>query len=259
MPTDDQRETPRTERSRPVYVDALATRVISVLSSRQAISPGGMRQFVLDHLLRAALCPGGFEPAALIAELRGHRLSVDEIIDIYIPQAAIVLGQMWVDDDASFAQVTIGSMRLQSLVGEAAAGSVPDVVTDRTRLTGLVVVPANEQHFLGASVLSAQLRRLGCDVGTSFDEDEGSLAARVMLESPDLALVTCSRTENLDTVRRTVQTIRSAAPESCVIALGGLVTVCDKDLKADTGVDIVTSKAAEAVSFCASEFAASRS
>ena len=129
--------------------------------------------------------------------------------------------------------------------------NICDLSFDRTRLKTLVVVPPDEQHFLGASVVAAQLRRMGCEVISSFDEDRGTLAARVMHDAPQLILITCSRTENLEIVSTTVQTIRNAAQEGCIVALGGVIVSGNTELKELTGVDIVTSRAADAVAFCA--------
>ncbi|WP_300038332.1 cobalamin-dependent protein [uncultured Roseobacter sp.] len=257
MSTDDHTDPRGAWRNRPVHVDALATRVISVLSDRQAVSADGLRRFVLDHLMRAILCPGPFSAGNLFEELRGHRVTTDDIIDNYVPCVARELGSDWVADDISFAQVTIGTLRLQSLVGEAARTMRLDHKTDQGRLHVLVLVPAGEQHFLGASVLDAQLRRMGCEVSSSYDEDAGSLTFRLMQDAPDLILITCARSETLESARRTVQTIRSAAGNGTVVALGGAIEGDEEELKDLTGVDIVTRRVAEAVSFCMARSAAS--
>ncbi|WP_298844463.1 cobalamin-dependent protein [uncultured Roseobacter sp.] len=257
MSTEDHTDPRGALRNRPVHVDALATRVISVLSDRQAVSVDGLRRFVLDHLTRAVLNPGMYRADDLLEELRGHRVTKDDIIDNYVPCVAREMGYAWSADEISFAQVTVATLRLQALVGEASRTMHFDHKTDQGRLHVLVLVPPGEQHFLGASVLDAQLHRMGCEVSSSYDEDAGSLTFRLMQDPPDLILITCARTETLESVRRTVQTIRSAVGDDVVIAMGGAVNGDNRELREKTGVDIVTRRVAEAVSHCTAKPAAS--
>ena len=250
MSSDDQTEPRGAQRNRPVHVVALASTVISVLRDRQTVSAEGLRQFVVDQLLRAVLSRGAFSADALLEELRGYRLQVDSIIDQYVPAVARLLGEQWVADHISFADVTIGTLRLQSLLSEASILTRIDASCLANTMHTLVVVPQNEQHFLGASVVAAQLRRLGCEVSISFSEDHGTFSARLPVEAPDLVLITCARLETLESVAHTVQLIRKALPDGPIIALGGAVEGPAKELKEKTGVDLVTNVAAEAVGFC---------
>lgn len=251
MSTDDQTQPCGVQRNRPENVDALASTVLSVLRGQQVVSHDGLRQFVLDHMIRAVLDHGAFSADGLLSELRGNRLTIDAIIDQYVPHVARILGEDWENDKISFAEVTIGSMRLQSLLAEATSGSHSNTSAQAAFVHALVLVPQGEQHFLGASVVASQLRRLGCDVDMSFDEDMGALTARLMHCAPDVILITCPRRETLESVTNTVQTIRNAVSESPVLALGGAIGLEKEDVIEMTGVDIVTNVAAEAVALCA--------
>lgn len=249
MSTDNRADARSSQRYRPEKVDAFASTVISVLRGRQVVSFEGLRQFVLDHMERAVLNPGSFSPEALLVELRGHRLVLDDIIDHYIPTVARMLGTQWEEDRISFADVTIGTMRLQALVSAASISTYFDRGPGVTALNALVLVPQGEQHFLGASVLGGQLRRLNCDVQTSYDEDMNLLTARLMREEPDLILITCARRETLESVTDTVQTIRAVVSDGPVLAVGGTIKMNPDAVLERTGADIVTNVAAEAVSF----------
>ena len=250
MSTDDQTDPRGAQRNRPEHVDAFASTVISLLRDRQVVSTEGLRQFVLDHMGRAILCHKGFDADDLLDELSGYRLAVDTIIDSYVPAAARRLGDEWLADDISFADVTIGALRLQSLVSAASVLTRIDANGLANNLFAMVIVPQNEHHFLGASVVAGQLRRMGCEVAMSFDEDFGSLNARLLVERPDLVLITCARSETLETVTQTVQLVRKALADDLIIALGGAIEASEKVVKAQTGVDIVTNVAAEVVHLC---------
>jgi hypothetical protein len=250
MSTDDHADPRGIQRNRPETVDALASTVISVLRGRQVVSCEGLRQFVLDHIMRAILSRGRFGPDALLAELRGYRLTVDAIIDLYVPRAARLLGEQWSDDRINFADVTIGIMRLQSLLAEAAQTVLAEAMNPVQTVHALVLVPQGEQHFLGASVLSSQIRRMGHDVDMSFDEDMGTLTARLMRDAPDVVLITSARRETLECVANTVQTIRGAVSDLPLVVVGGAVDMDGGDIISLTCADIVTSSADEAMAAC---------
>lgn len=250
MSTDDQADPRGVQRKRPENLDALASKVITVLNGRQAVSFDGLRQFVLDHMLRAVLARGSFSPDALLVELRGYRLTVDAIIDLYVPATARMLGVCWVEDKINFAEVTIGSLRLQSLLAEASDAVQIKPIASQSQLDALVVVPQNEQHFLGASVLAGQLRRLGCDVAMSYDEDFGLLTTRLIAEKRDLVLITCARRETLKSVRNTVQVIRNTVAVPPMLVVGGAIKMTQEEVIEQTDADIVTNIAEEAVALC---------
>jgi methanogenic corrinoid protein MtbC1 len=79
----------------------------------------------------------------------------------------------------------------------------------------------------------------------------GTLTARLMQEVPDLILITCSRSETLESVTNTVQTIRKVASGGPVIAVGGAMNTDREIVLQMTGADIVTNLAGEAVALCA--------
>ena len=250
MSTDDQAYPRGVQRNRPENVDALASKVISVLHDRQRVSFDGLRQFVLDHVMRAVLSKSSFSPDGLLTELRGYRLTVDAIIDLYVPASARMLGDKWCDDQINFAEVTVGIMRLQSLLSEASASTRIDLRVGQEQLGTLVLVPQGEQHFLGASVLAAQLRRIGCDVSMSFDEDFDALSSRLAEYIPDMILISCARLETLEIAADTVQTIRQVVSDAPLIALGGALEMRAETVIEKTGVDIVANTAEEAVAVC---------
>ncbi|MFK7869391.1 MAG: B12-binding domain-containing protein [Roseobacter sp.] len=243
---DNQRDL---ERNRPERIGALATEVLTVLRDRQGVTVGGARPFVSEHLYRAILTKGHFDAGGLLAQLRGHRVTLDTIVDLYIPQAAGRLGTDWVDDGLTFADVTIGALRLQALLGETTMQVRMDSFHHNAHMVAMVIVPRGEQHFLGAQVVAAQLRRLGCEVVMSYDESLGMLGARLMAENPDLLLITCCSEETVKSVSQTVQAVRKALHNPPPIFLGGGMVNDKKNLIERTGVDKLSNSAVEAVTY----------
>lgn len=248
---DDTYGTPRGAAPDQGDANGLASRVISLLCDRQIQTKSGARKFILDYLLRLVLRDHDFNAGSVLAELRGHRLTLDAIIDIYIPLTAETLGEMWVQSELDFARVTVGSLRLQALLGEASAEAMFVQRADPTELGALVIVPNGEQHFLGAHVVAAQLRRLGVAVSLSFCETDQVILARVEMDAPDMILMSCARAEGLETIQRTVKKIKRAVSPAPVMAIGGPLRGDSEGIRKQADVDLVTSKAKDVVGFCA--------
>ncbi len=247
MTADDHSTSPRAPARQSAGASALAESAVSILSRRQSITQRGARQFILDHLTRAVLSRGDFHADDMLDELRGHRLSVDAVIDVYVPAVARRLGEMWQDDVADFASVTVGSLRLQTLLSLASAESL-DFASDIHRSTTvLVVIPLGEQHSLGAFVLAAQLRRLGARIDVSFCEMPEDLVSRVLCDPPDGIMFTASCRATLETVSRIVLDISKVLATPPLFAIGGGLGETASVAKEITGVDVVTSAARDAM------------
>lgn len=232
-------------------VEPLAAQVISMLCERQIVSAAGVRQIAVDYLYRAVLSKSGFDPARVLDELRGFRLTRDAIIDLYVPQVAIQMGDMWMNDEISFSDVTVGALRLQSLMSEASNELVWGGQVSTNVLHALVVVPEGEQHFLGASVVTTQLRRAGCGVSLAIAETQKQIMQRVTGDRPDMILWSCARVEALESVIKTVKKIKASVENVPVLALGGPLRGNADGIKEQVGVDLVTNATADVVGFCA--------
>ncbi|WP_299685016.1 B12-binding domain-containing protein [uncultured Tateyamaria sp.] len=227
----------------------MASQVISVLCERQTSGPSGARQIVVDYLLRAVTSRNSFDASLVMEELRGYRLTIDSIIDLYIPQVATCMGELWTTSDLDFASVTVGALRLQALLSEASSALVHTAINTHTAPLALVVVSEGEQHFLGASVVAAQLRRLGCDVSLSIAEPPKQITNRVLYDQPDMVLMSCAQVAGLETIARNVKKIRRAIDPAPVIALGGAMRGDIEGIRKKTGVDLVTKSAKDVVGF----------
>ncbi len=218
-----------------------------MLSQRQAMTAAGTRQFVIDHMVRAVCSRAGFDAAAMLDELRGHRLSVDAVIDIYIPSVARLLGDMWKEDDIDFATVTVGSLRLQSLLSIASVESLDFIRPVDDALAMLVVVPLGEDHSLGAFVLAAQLRRLGTRVDLSFCETPSDLVSRFVCDRPDMVLFTAAGRATLESISGTVRRFGKVTSDMPPIVVGGFLGESEDVAMELSRADLVSKSAKEVV------------
>ncbi len=241
----------RTEDGAGADVDALASQVISVLCDRQATTTAGARRYLLDYLMRAVRDRSDFEAAQVMAELRGHRLTPDAIIDTYVPITAEELGRMWIADELDFAGVTVSALRLQALLGEASSELTFVERSSPHAYGAMIVVPLGEQHFLGAHVVAAQLRRLGVAVSISFCEKDTEILSKMESHGPEMVLFSCARPEALEVIAGTVKKIRQSVHPTPVLAVGGVLRGDPERMQKETNVDIVSWIAKDVVGFCA--------
>lgn len=228
--------------------ETLAQSAVDLLSKRQGVYASGARQFVVDHMMRAVCSKSNFDPGAMLDELRGHRLSVDSVIDTYVPTVARILGELWQTDDVDFATVTVGTMRLQALLSLASVESTDFIRPVNEALTMLIVVPLGEQHTLGAFVLAAQLRRLGARIDMSFCEDPTDLASRVICDVPDMILFTASSRARLEYISEIVQSFAKVLPSMPLLGVGGGLGELPEVAKEVSSVDVVTNSAKDVMS-----------
>ena len=223
--------------------DDVVTQVIAELQARKPVSRSGMRMPVLDDLLERIKGIDPFDAEEIHDTMRRAYVSDTQLLAAYVPAAARIMGNYWMRDEESFATVTIAGMRLQSLVSHVARGNT--VLQNRGNV--LVVVPENEQHFLGGTLISAQMGRLGFAAHVSVGETSADIAARALVERPDIVMFTSSTGATLASVLKTVQIIRNAPGSAPVFALGGPIVAEIEGQKEAEGVDILTCNLAEVV------------
>jgi methanogenic corrinoid protein MtbC1 len=154
---------------------------------RISTAPGRMpprdRGEWVEHLARALMSEAETSHSTVIASLMANGYDSRELFDYFIPAVSRRLGELWVRDEASFVDVTVGAGRLQALFRTQSDGSLGRI--DRTIPLGetfLMVVPDFEDHSLGAFVAANQLRRHGVwvhlAIGLTREELADLLASR---------------------------------------------------------------------------------
>ncbi len=250
MANDHSDDRTSSEESR-LDISSLASAVLSVLSDKGEEGVQTIRSSVVQKLVDAALKSGSFDSEALLEELKDCRISTDQIVDVYIPQAACELGQMWCDDDIGFAKVTIATARLQGLLTLLAPPWVTrarDSAKDGTNI--LMLLQGNDSHTLGPHVATSQLRRFGASVRILFGPKEDTVVRALSEESYDLVLFSSSRAEALASVAKMAKRVRTSILVPPPLVLGGIILNLADGVKEKTGVDLVTNDVKVALKLC---------
>ncbi|WP_422071718.1 cobalamin B12-binding domain-containing protein [Tranquillimonas rosea] len=249
MPEDQARRAMPEWQDTGAPVSSLASRALSVLAARRGARVTGLSEPFLSELEETVRHGGVDDRRRLIDRMRAARLDDVALADHYIPEVARRMGAAWCEDSMSFAEVTIGSARLQGMLREIGeswatarrAGGGPSVA---------VIVPADEYHTLGAMVLTGQLRRRGVSVRLVLGRPEPELRAMVASLHFDAIFLSISHTEKVAQASAMVDTVRSAARSSIPVVIGGVAMKDDSETMALTGADHATNDPDEALCRC---------
>ncbi len=217
-----------------------ASRVVALLALRAEAEGHALREDLVVLLEVACTNDDPGRLAEALAEFRRQKVPAALLADRYIPDAARRLGTGWLDDRLTFAEVSVGAARLQSILREIGAHWAGDAgdVSDAGEI--LLIVPAGEQHTLGAIVALGQLRRMGVSVCLRFGPDHAELASLLRGRRFDGVFLSVSCTEKLEACRRLVATIRKTSANRVPVVIGGAVMGLVGDAAQRTGADLAT-------------------
>lgn len=223
-------------------VSALARSVMARLTGSGRALARKPDSDLLAALLRMALAAdgkgGGFD--ALRPEQRRARVGDAELVDLYLPLVARQLGCGWLDDTASFSQVSIGVARLQALLHRIGRGWAEGAASAAGQPSVLLLLPEGEQHAFGAMVLLAQLRRRGVSVRFRMGGTPAEIGEAVRHQEYDAALISVGCEEKLELCRKLVKALRQGSDGRLRVVVGGAVLDRPVDVRHATEADLVT-------------------
>lgn len=231
-------------------VETLASRALGVLASKRVSAASLLSEHFVDALSAAVRAGDGSARAGVVRDMIAARIRREDIADFYIPEVARRLGAAWCEDGLSFAEVTIGVARLQGLLREIGPDWFSEAHVEPDAPGVLVIVLDDEFHTLGAMVMCAQLGRMGLSVRLLMGRNETDVADVVTAGQFDAVFISASQGNRLETLRKLVEKIRSAALRSTPVVLGGSIVTRVTDIKTRTGADHATTDAREALRAC---------
>lgn len=235
-------------------VEALASRVLKVLAARAPNEDGALAdEFMdraLDRLVSAVRQRDDSERDRAVAELIAGGVTINMLVDKHIPEAARRMGESWCNDGMSFADVTIGVARLQSLLRDLARRDLRAAPNDPMAPQVLMVVRQDDYHTLGAMVATQQLRRLGIGVHVTVGQPDEDVLALLASSDFDMVMISSSASERLETLRKFVDKIRKRVGSTLPVVVGGTALNQGRDVKAITGADFATGDPEAALRRC---------
>ena len=231
-------------------VVALALKALKVLAARRSNVPLRTREQRVQDLCDAVLHKDESRQHAVVAQMVAGGVSTADIADVFITLAARKLGEAWVDDRLTFSEVTIGAARLQELVrslGHAdAGGSVTVPLGHRI----LLVIPAEEDHTLGAFIAANQFRRYGLWVHLAIGQSPKELAETVAAQDFEMIGVSGAGRRAIGAVKNLVTSVKERCPNCAPVVVGGNMCKLENGVLELTGADFVTTSPRQAMGFC---------
>lgn len=172
------------------------------------------------------------------------------LIDGYIPAAAARLGEDWVEDRKSFADVSIQTIRLHEVLRIVAGEAEDAEALSLSAPSALIVVMRGQQHTLGATVLANQFRRVGVRTDLSLDETLSEVCARVETNRFDMVAISAACNQSLEVLSDFIRSIKCASGFMGKVAVGGGLTSVTADLASAVGADVATNDPARALRAC---------
>ena len=225
-------------------VQYLAERAIELLAKT---TPNGAAQPIakFQDFTNAFLAPDNVVRQDLLTHLMYSGVTAAQIIEDIIPATARYIGELWMQDKLSFAEVSIGSARLQETVRALEQPTDPKVNGPSVSL----IVPQQEHHTLGAYVLAEQFRNLGCHtrviVGTSLP----NILTELRRSADDLIGISIGGSRTHSHAREMIGAIRRTIPVALPIAVGGAGVNPSIDILKATDADFVCTNASQAIHF----------
>lgn len=184
----------------------------------------------------------------LIEELHAAGAPLDALYLEVIAGAAKHLGQMWHDDTASFADVTIGVLALQRLLHVLDHAFCAEVTRRDPKRRILLAARPGEPHGFALDMLSAFLRRACWDVACFAPRDEQGLCAALRGGWYAVLGISDSCGSNADELAGLIHVARRASRNRYLrVMLGGPAFSADPERAIRAGADATAVDARHAV------------
>lgn len=185
---------------------------------------------------------------ALASELLERGASAEQLYELLFAEAARKLGEMWLTDDCSFYDVTLGTGRIQRLVREFSHQFLVDNVYPGSTGRLLLCSAADEQHSLGLAVLAEFFVRDGWDVHVGPGLCSEALLDKVRATDYHMIGFSVAVTSRIAKLQQDIRRVRQVSrnPDIRVMVGGSLITE-DPSLAERIGADGYATDAASAV------------
>ena len=168
-------------------------------------------------------------------------------LDLLAPTAR-QLGQMWVDDDCDFTDVTVGLFLLQNSLRELGAAHRDTAALNPAAPSILLVPLPREQHTFGLSMVYDFFRRAGWNAWSGTVDSEAELAGMVRSSWFDVVGFSLPCDEQIEDARAMIRMVRASSLNPGVaIMVGGPGFTNNPGLAATIGADGTATDGRQAV------------
>ncbi len=181
--------------------------------------------------------------------LRANGVALESLLLDLLAPCAQLLGDLWLADECSFIDVSIGLARLQQVLRELSPDFEPDATDEAhpNRRVLLMLAPG-EQHAFGLSLVEQFLRRSGWEV-TVASSDGSAITGLLRKEWFSVVGLSMSCVGLLDGLQSCIRSLRRASRnQGLMILVGGAAFNECPDLVSHVGADATAGDSRLAVS-----------
>ena len=197
-----------------------------------------------------ALCLGDAGEAVhtYVTALHDRGVPAAVLYEDLLKEVARDLGVKWEQDECSFADVTIGVLRLQNAQRALAPGFVGEAVPRLGAPRALLLAVPGEQHTFGLQIVLDFFLRAGWEARLGHAATPAEAVALVKRERFDLVGLSYACDDHLPTAQALIASMRqSAAHRGMQVMVGGPSFVADPALAASVGADATATDGQQAV------------
>ncbi len=226
----------------PRLLAARAARKADTAKPASSVSQADVEQ-LLSHVI--ASDHHITEAGIMVLALRG--LSREDILLNLITPVATRLHEEWLNDNATFADVTLAVSRLQRLLGSSAMPQAP-LCAAATSGKILIAQLPGDTHSLGPAMVEDFFRNALWDTARLAPKADAEIVDRISRESFDVLALSVSRNADLSSIALLVRRLRrESANPRLVVMVGGQPFTSNPGIWTRTGADATAPDPAAAV------------
>ena len=176
----------------------------------------------------------------LIKNLIDFGRSIRLILDTYFPIVARRLGDHWVSDKLTFAEVTLALANLQLLNSKFEPLYLSGLKSSQIGAKILLVVPKGEDHTFGAISVTRKLRSMGTQTILLLDYQNKELEDMILGETFDLIGISSGNNFMTEKINALSTFLTSRIGKKTPIALGGNLVSTYKKTNEILNVDLIS-------------------
>lgn len=158
---------------------------------------------------------------ARIADLLRSGIDVQDLCLDHLTPAARELGERWERDTMPFADVTLATSRIQSIL--RAIPATRTATTEPSDNGALFAAVPGEAHTLGVIMAADHFRRLGWDVGLLIGMEHAELCLKIAKDDRKVIALTCAGRHSSPALHVLVDEIRRRRPEMRIVLSGNVL------------------------------------
>lgn len=219
--------------------------ILRVASKEEALEhvPHAASQEDIKKLCHALVADDETAAAGIISDLRAEGVKPEEIYLKQLAAAARMLGDMWVSDELTFVEVTIGTGRMFAIMRSIRHLFEPSVQS-REKTAIFAAVPG-EDHTLGVHMAADIFRRDGWDIALKVGLNHDQLVAEIEQQPGSIVGLSISGEHSIEALSRLVVALHISCPRAMLVVNGSNLEEVQPILKL-MGLDGIASTLEEA-------------